>query len=226
MPDSYQYRTGARYFQPTTRFLIVFCLLYAFSLAGAASNTWKLDTETGDNIIIYTRSVPESGIREIKATCRISACPLNVYRAAMDRSTYENISRYIEVNEIMPSPRPEEWYNYQRLNFPVISKRDYTLRYNAVEDHGKSTFRIVWEIANEKGPPPMEGVVRIKICYGSMSIEPGEKEGTAQITYLLYTDPAGSIPAWIVNIANRKSIPKMLRAIRDQSIDRQRHGSG
>ncbi|MCJ7771958.1 MAG: START domain-containing protein, partial [Desulfobacterales bacterium] len=147
----------------------------------------------------------------------IPASPLTVYKVILDHATYENISEYIQTTEIMPSNEKNVWYIYQRLDLPVISDRDYTLRYCSIENPQKDYYQVLWEIANNKGPAKQKDVIRVTTCTGSLTIESENKDTTTRITYTLYTDPGGYIPDWLANIANQRSIPKLLRAIKDRS---------
>jgi len=193
-------------------------MLMPVLLHGANTKPWIKKAETKDGIIVHARPVPGSDIREVKATCRISAAPLNVYKVAMDPATYEDISEYIETTQIIPSGEKDTWYIYQRLDLPLINDRDYTLRYMSIEHPEKLTYQIRWQAATNKGPAPIKDVIRVSICDGSITILPENNGTSTTITYALHTDPGGYIPDWLVNIANQRSIPRLLRAIKDRSV--------
>jgi len=57
-----------------------------------------------------------------------------------------------------------------------------------------------------------DGVVRISTCEGYWSLERLSPAST-RVIYWLYTDPGGSIPAWIANKANKTSVPDLMRAV-------------
>jgi len=192
-------------------------IFYPGFLYGKNTNPWIKKTETDDGIVVYTRSVPLSDIKEAKATCSIRASSLRVYSVIMDHTTYENISEYIQTTEFIPSNEKNVWYIYQRLDLPIVSDRDYTLRYRSVENKQQNYYQVLWEIANNKGPDKQKDVIRITTCSGSLMIQP-EARDTTRITYTLYTDPGGYIPDWLANIANQRSIPRLIRAIKDHSI--------
>lgn len=181
------------------------------------SVTWEKVHETGDGIVIFARSMAGSSIRELRATIVINAGPDIVWQAVMDRDTYRKSRKYIEVDTIFKTGNGTVWYNYQRVAPPMISKRDYTLRYESFTDPAKQSYRIEWRTANDHGPAPVRGVIRLDTCYGSFTLEPREKGGKTLITYLVRVDPGGQVPPWVANIANRMSIPDLLRDVRDQS---------
>lgn len=187
-------------------------------LFGANLNPWTQKAETEDGIVVCTRSLPDSGIKEAKASCTIPASPAQVFKTIMDYNTYKNISEYIQTTEFLPSDEKNAWYMYQRLDLPIVSDRDYTLRYHTIENPRKNSYQVLWEIANNKGPAVQKNVVRVVTCHGSLTIQPDDKTPTTRISYILYTDPGGYIPDWLVNFANRRSIPDVLRAIRKHSV--------
>jgi hypothetical protein len=182
-------------------------------------NTWTMVNKTGDGIEIYSRSIAGTNIREYRASLTVNSTPAAVYQSAVHKETYDNISKYLEINRIIYTENPALWYNYQRINPPIISKRDYTLKYETTADKETGNYIIWWVIANDHGPAAEPSVVRVETCRGKISITPAGN-GSSLISYELITDPGGYIPAWAVNIANRTSLPDILRAIRDHIKER------
>jgi hypothetical protein len=143
----------------------------------------------------------------------------------MDRDTYKSVSKHVEVNTITKTAKESVWYIYQRFAFPMISKRDYTLRYESFEDPKAGSYRLVWAVANERGPAPQRGVVRVTRCGGHFTLRPHNDRHHTSLVYWLHMDPGGSVPAWIANIANRSSVPDLVRAVRDGALRRHARGA-
>jgi hypothetical protein len=208
--------------------LCVFSLLIS---AGGASikasaqsdSSWVGSYETDDSIAVCSRKVSESRILEFRAMCVIDVPPSNVFRTVMRRDTYRHTSRYVVDFQVIASDTSSVFYIYQRLAIPLFSDRDYTLRYEEIQDSLHGHFSLVWTIANDKGPPPNENVVRIEVSWGSFEMTPIEEGRKTRLTCTIYTDPGGNIPGWLVNIGNRSTMPDLLRAIRDNSMIE--HGS-
>src|SRR5207253_11035421 len=63
-------------------------------------------------------------------------------------------------------------------------------------------------------PDPEDGVVRLKVNSGSWTLEPLDGGARSRATYTLYTDPGGSIPAFLANSANSSALPELFAAVR------------
>jgi len=181
-------------------------------------SSWVDPYETDDSIVVYSRRVPESRILEFRAVCVIDVPPSIVFRAAMRRDTYRHTSKYVEEFQIIHSDERNVFYIYQRIAIPLFSDRDYTLRYEEMQDSLHGHFSLVWTIANDMGPPPKEHVVRIEVSRGALEMVPVDEGTKTRLICTIYADPGGNIPGWLVNIGNRSTVPDLLRAIRDNSM--------
>ncbi len=186
--------------------------------SGQTDSTWMEPYETDDSIAVYSREVPESGILELRAVCVVDVSPGIVFRAAMRRDTYRHTSKYVVDYRIIRTDQSNVWYTYQRLAIPLFRDRDYTLRYEARQDSLHGHYSLIWTIANDRGPPPDENVVRIEVSRGALEMIPKEEGTKTQLVCTIYADPGGSIPGWLANIGNRSTVPDLLRAIRDKSM--------
>jgi hypothetical protein len=95
---------------------------------------------------------------------------------------------------------------YLRLNMPVISDRDYTLRvrWRQRDDIRWITFR-----ASRQGPPPRKGVVRMTHNQGSWQLRPIRGGRGTFARYQLQMDIAGWIPTWLVRRSAGKALPEV-----------------
>jgi hypothetical protein len=181
-------------------------------------SSWADPYETDDGIAVYAREVPESRILELRAVCDADVPPGIVYRTAMQRETYRHTSKYVVEYRVIRTDQSNVWYTYQRLAIPLFRDRDYTLRYEARQDSLHGHYSLVWTIANDKGPPPDENVVRIEVSRGALEMVPLDEGTKTRLICTIYADPGGSIPGWLANIGNRSTLPDLLRAIRDKSL--------
>ena len=186
---------------------------------------WEKERITDDGIAVYSRTTTGTNVREVRAKMVIAAPPEAVFEAAMDPATFKStMKKYVEKSRVYRVDEPNVWYNYQRLNLPVIAKRDYCLRYEKEVDVQKGVYRIKWQASSRFGPPPIEGVVRVTKIEGSYQITSDRKRKQSTIRYTLLTDPGGSIPSWLINFANRRSLPDILRQVKDASLKRVEKG--
>ncbi|MBN2160725.1 MAG: hypothetical protein JW807_15150 [Spirochaetes bacterium] len=198
--------------------IVVFCSAAAIPAEDRSPDEWKKINQTKDGIVIYTRIVTDSPIREVKSTYTIESPPRNVWQALLDKETYRDSNKYVEVDTVYRTANENVWYNYQKVAPPLMKKRDYTLRYESMNRPEKMQYKLVWAVAGDFGPPPEKGVLRLSVCDGWFTIEPRDGGKRSFITYWLCFDPGGQVPPWAANLANRSSVPDFLRKIRDRSF--------
>jgi hypothetical protein len=191
----------------------------------ALPSEWQLVERTADGIDVLRRERSGSPVEEVKGTILVAAPPSAVYAAAMDEGTYAALRDHTEVYRTIHTPDRDVWFVYQRVRHALVSRRDLTLRYETEPGGAPRRYRISWHAANENGPPPMAGVIRVAECAGELTIDPlgsvieGRRAST-RITYLNHTDPGGRIPHWAVDLVSRHEVPVLLRALRDAALGR------
>ncbi len=97
----------------------------------------------------------------------------------------------------------DELVVYDQVHAAVVSDRDVTIRIRRSSD-GHGGFDIAFESANELGPPPAAGYVRLPTVRGSWRIELAP-DGGSNIAYRCYSEPGGAIPAFLVRGAQQDS---------------------
>ena len=94
------------------------------------------------------------------------------------------------------------------VNDGVISQRqlDLALAVEAREEAGEAARLGGDELAisdrpgpaaNDVGPPPAKGIVRLPTLRGSWTVTPAP-DGSADVIYLVHSEPGGSVPAFLV----------------------------
>jgi hypothetical protein len=187
-------------------------------LALSASGNWELANET-DGIKIFTRAKEGSSVREVKAMGEIDAPAERVFKVIGDYDHYTEFMPYLRESRVV-AREGKATFVYGYVAPPMVSNRDYTLKIIDDSVGGDSPmFKVSWTPANDRGPPTRGGTVRLAINSGSWTLEP-TPDGKTFATYYLYTDPAGSIPTFLVNKANRESLPDVVKAIRKRVKDK------
>ncbi|MEW5740526.1 MAG: START domain-containing protein [Myxococcota bacterium] len=100
---------------------------------------------------------------------------------------------------------PDDRIVYDQLEQPVVSNRDYALTVRRYRDPD-GVCRIRFWVSNDVAPVKPDGFVRMDKLWGSWRFEPLEKGGS-RLTYTLFADPGGSIPAFLVH-GSQKSAAK------------------
>ena len=101
----------------------------------------------------------------------------------------------------------EGLYVYERLNLPVIDDRDFTARVVSGAD-GPRHWITYW-LANEHGPAPREGVVRVVRQRGAWDLVAMPDGKSTLARYELRIDLGGSIPLWMVKPHSAAELPQL-----------------
>lgn len=188
--------------------------------AQAEEPAWEVVRRTSDGIIVKMRETPGMSVLAVKASVVVEAPAKIILDAACDPKTFHKATEYVVENGFYQSGQPNVWFNYQLLEFPVITRRDYTLRYERSMDPAAGRFRLSWRTATSKGPAPRDGIIRVTLADGRIDIVPMDGGVRSRVDYYVLADPGGNIPGWIINLANRVSVPAILRDIRDEALKR------
>ncbi|MBL9008740.1 MAG: hypothetical protein JNJ46_31060 [Myxococcales bacterium] len=190
------------------------CLL---SLSARADEVWEPVTVKGENregISVEKRSVPGSKFMEYRARAVTSVSPEVVLRGLWSGLT-EPSQGTVKKREILRKSETELVF-YDQVKTPVVSDRDYTMRIWQSKDEKTGALHVRFETANELGPPVASGFVRIPKVRGSWLIEAGEGGG-AKLTYQCYSEPGGSIPAFMVRGAQQNQVVVDMRRILERA---------
>lgn len=181
-----------------TKLLFAFCglLLIAFQLNAQG---WVLKRDKG-GIKVYVRDSPNSRIKELKFSMQVEAS-LNSIAAVL--TNVEGFNDWVYASAISRTIKrisDTEIYYYTEMDFPwPLSNRDLILHSTFWQDkktlaiHSKSTSAH-W-LESEK-----DGIVRIKKAELCWTFTP-KGNGKVKVDYYLNSDPAGNIPAWLINLA-------------------------
>ena len=195
---------------------LVFSLVL-LPLLAAADPPWESVSVKGDNregIVVEKRAVPGSKFMEYRARATTPASPQVVLRGLWTGLS-EPPQGTVRKRELIRKSDSELVF-YDQVKTPVVSDRDYTMRIYQSKDEKSGVLQVRFETANELGPPAAAGFVRIPVVRGSWLIEPGDGGG-AKLTYQCYSEPGGSIPAFMVRGAQQNQVVADMRRILDRA---------
>lgn len=199
--------------------LATLLLLPALPASAAEGDGWK-EASKSDGLVIYNRSRPGSDLKEVRAVGVIRAPSWVVKNVIDDKGRYKEFMPYTKASDVIKR-EPGIIVSYQRLDAPIISNRDYTLRIRDESRRlpdGRIVYKSAWSSANHLGPKEIDGVVRVKVNEGHWILE-DQGGNVTKATYWLYTDPGGSLPAFVVNSANSTAIPDLFKAVEKAAAD-------
>ena len=109
------------------------------------------------------------------------------------------------------SERPTSSSSTIRIRTPVVSDRDYTIVVRRRAVGARVWFEC--RTANDRGPPPAPGYVRIPVIVAGWYVEPDGRGGT-RLGYFAYSEPGGSVPAFLVRGAQAdRSLADVVRMV-------------
>jgi hypothetical protein len=127
-----------------------------------------------DGVTLYKREA-ERGL-EFAVEGDLPASPERVRRVLIDYPAHKKWQERVAECKVLASG--DDWADvYERLSLPMLDDRDYTLHVTWGNDADVLWSRFT--VANDKGPPEVDGVVRVTLHDGSWTFAPiHEGKGT------------------------------------------------
>jgi hypothetical protein len=179
--------------------VVCFALLVSLSAAGEAGWT---TFDNRDGVTYEKRPVPGSRFNEYRATAAVATSPPETARAVWTAIT-DAIPETVKKRTVI-SRANDEIVVYDQIHTPVVSDRDVTIRIKRVVNGDDIEIR--FESANELGPPPASGYVRLPVVRGKWALF-AATNGT-RVVYECYSEPGGTIPAFLVRGAQQSEVAK------------------
>lgn len=171
-----------------------------------ALSPWFITTETpwnpsksGHGVKVFTRSVAGTPIKEIKAELELD-CSINTAVACLtDIGSYPQWIYQMSEARIIKQISNTEFQVYQRVKTPwPLDDRDVCGHYVLKQDPTTHDVSLITH-AVPKVLPAVSGVVRVQKNRTTWTIKPIAKNKN-KCEYFLLLDPAGQVPAWIINL--------------------------
>jgi hypothetical protein len=166
----------------------------AFGGLLVADEGWRVIAER-NGVTLEKRPVAESHFYEYRARGHTSLSP-TVAAARIWEGIGAEHSPPIKHRTVLQHEQ-DVLVVYDQIHAAVVKDRDVTIRIRKVSETGTGAFQIQFESTQDMGPPPAVGYVRLPVVRGSWRIEPAS-DGGANVSYACYSEPGGSIPAFLV----------------------------
>ncbi len=177
-------------------------MLAQFSGLDDASAGWKR-RDSSDGVTLEERMVRGSPFREYRA---VVAVPIDPSRAAdmvwnsLRDAGIDHLKRHDVIRQTA-----DELVFYGQIPTPIIADRDFTVRIRRSPRSSAGRTELRCASANDLGPPPAKGHVRVPIIRAGWVIEPDPRGGT-RLTHYFYGEPGGTIPAVFVRGAQADEV--------------------
>jgi hypothetical protein len=189
-------------------------LLLAVAVASADDGWKRVDEEHG--IVVDARDVPGSSLHEVRATVHSDLPPVTIAAVVWRYDEHDRFVPHLEHAEIVRDAGDERIV-YEQLGIPLLKDRDVVLRARR-ETAPDGTIDIRTTAIAGEGPPPTSRFIRVQTSAGHWRLAPAA--GGTDVTYDIRTDVGGSVPAWIVNRAQREAVPDLVKAMLDRAAGR------
>jgi len=168
----------------------------------SAEEPWKQHA-TKDGLSLERRSVPDSKYYEYRIRTESPASPQAVLRG-MWSGLGEDLPPSVMKRTFL-SRAENEVVVYDQIKTPVVSDRDLALRIRRIVHADTGVIEVQFESANQFAPPSDSKYVRIPMVRGGWTIAPNAGGGSV-LTYVCYSEPGGSIPAFLVRGAQQDQV--------------------
>ncbi|MDX1911632.1 MAG: START domain-containing protein [Saprospiraceae bacterium] len=177
--------------------LLAFLLFSVPVFSQNTSDGWVFKHEK-EGIKVYYRKTAD--VHELKL---ITSLKVGLPGLVTLLSEVDNYPKWgYKVSESRELNKVSEWetYYYSRLDFPwPLDDRDIVVRSRMEQD--PVTRRITaTSVAVPDYLPVNKGVVRMRNAHTSWTLVPGPG-GWTYVEYYIYSDPGGSLPDWLINMA-------------------------
>ena len=163
-----------------------------FALASALLGQGFVALSERHGVKVFRRAV-ETGM-ELGAEGIIAAPPEAVRRTLLDYANHPRWVKSLAESRVLDRT-DNSLHVYQRLGLPLIEDRDFTLRVTWGAEGQELWVR--FQTANERGPAPRPGVVRVALHEGEWRLDPVDGGRATHAIYRFHLDLAGSLPSWL-----------------------------
>jgi hypothetical protein len=188
-------------------------VLLLFATPAVADDGWtRVDEEHG--IVVDAREFPGSSLREVRASIHSNLPPATIAAVVWRYEDHARFVPHLAHAEVVRDVSPNERIVYEQLALPLLKDRDVVLRARR-ETAADGTIDIRTTAIDGEGPPATSRFVRVQISEGHWHLAPAA--GGTDLVYDIRTDVGGSVPAWIVNRAQREAVPDLVNAMLDRA---------
>jgi len=195
------------------KYILVPLLLLLFGQGKLLAQEWEFAKEK-DGIKVYTRFEKESQFKSFRGELEIKA------DLAAVSALIEDVKNFDRWDEDVSEIRILEQEEGKRLKYYVVYDvpwplKDRDLCVEAVITADQATGSKLILASSVPGAVPLnDDLVRI-IDYRQKWILQPKENGIVHITIEGFADPAGDVPAWIVNMAITDTPLNILRAVKE-----------
>jgi hypothetical protein len=193
---------------------ILFPFLLTLSPIIYAQNSWKLSTEK-DGIKVYTKSILTSKVKALKIECVLNTSASQLVAVLLDVNKGNEWVYSTKSSTLLKKVSPSELYYYSEVSLPWPAQNRAFVAHLIVTQNMTSKVVTIDAPCVSGFIPEKANIIRIQQSTGKWVITPLSKKQVS-IEYTLAVDPAGSIPAWLVNLVASQGPLETFKMLRIQ----------
>jgi hypothetical protein len=190
----------------------------SYRYRGWQKGPWEFHKKK-DGISMWLNEEVPTGVHGVRVDTVVDVPADQIFPFLMDE---QEQAQYSHIREFKILKKYDDWgYLYQRVKATGIQDRDFTVKLVMIhpETPNGGQYGWIWRQANEKGPPPRDGVVRAEVVSGSYVLTPlGKKRNKTRISYRLWFDPSSWVPDFLINGAVRSAAYETVETLREEAI--------
>jgi len=176
---------------------------------------------------LYRMEREDSDLVALRAEGKLKAPAWAVRDVLLRAFESDRLSPYLAFRKVLHAeecreavkdlPGCRKVWAYERYEPPLVGARDYAFRMDVVVDDvdDGGDFELRWTLDESRGAPP-EGATHMVRNTGGWEIAPAGADAS-RFRYHIDVDPGGSVPSWIINMANKSQVPSVIAAVEDEA---------
>ncbi len=185
-------------------------LLLLFPLAASADAPWHTD-KVEDGIKVEFREVKGSSFDELRLSTDSSTGLAALCDAIWAKDVGNKTEGGFKKRVVIREDDHERW-TYEQIRAPLVSDRDFVMKVTLVQPASTGRCEVDFEATQDPAYPPVADHVRLTNVHGRWLLTP-EQTGKVSITYQLYSDPGGSVPAFLAKGGQRSAAVDFFKTI-------------
>jgi len=181
------------------------------SATAAHAADWEVVAKT-DRVLVESRSHAGSPVKEIRASGIINMPAWVLKNVVDDIDGYTKLIPFTTEASVV-DVKGDERISHQRIEMPFLQAREYVVSVDdesRVKDDGLHVYVTAWHSASVAYAKLVsENAVRVDVNDGSWTFEE-LADGRTLATFRMSVDPAGALPAVVVNMAQQFTIAQYL----------------
>lgn len=179
--------------------IIIFSLSFTSFSSKKTTTDWELK-KFENGISVYTRTTENSAYKELKAVFQLKTSLSSIIALLNDVESYPQWVYRCGTSKVLKKDSDKHLIRYQTIVAPwPVDNRDVAVEVSSYQDEKtKIVYQKVKALPDYT--PTLKNYVRIREFTATWTIKP-LKNGMVEVEYELLVNPAGAIPAWVVNMA-------------------------